>query len=100
MPVGYMQGTKKARNTPSISAYHQVGIKAGLAPVIGLNQMNRPAYRFAVNTQNPPDTPAYQSYAAQVAYLYANKLVSVNPQCSGGVGRKQLFLCFNSGPNN
>lgn len=92
--VGYMSGSKKARNTASISNYHQVGVKAGLAP-----KTNGPAIMFrAYNTsdaqqkQTVPQTSAYVTYQAQVNYLIANNLVSRNPQCSGGVGRRQPYI--------
>lgn len=87
-----MSGAKKARQTASISNYQQVGIKAGLAPTAtGPDVMFR-AYNIG-GAQQTATVPSFiRSYAAQVAFLRNNNLISVNPQSSGGIGR--MFMHF------
>lgn len=92
---GYMSGAKKARQTASISNYQQVGIKSGLAPsATGPDIMFR-AYNQhgAQQTATVPST--VKGYNAEIAYLFANKLVSVNPSASGGVGRRYPIARLN-----
>lgn len=92
--VGYMSGSKKARSTSSISNYHQVGVKAGLAPkATGTANMFRAFNNSdALQKSTVPLTSAYRTYSQQVAFLVSNNLVSRNPQCSGGVGRRQPYV--------
>ena len=79
MPVGYMYGSKRARSTPSIANKANCGgpIKGGLAPRVGLESRNLPAYHRAVNGPllisrfcTGPYDPKYHR----------------NPASSGGVG--------------
>ena len=82
-----MQGSKRARNTPSISNKGSIyGTMGGLAPRVG-------TYRHILIKggkglpQLNGKTPTYQKM-----YLFANNLVSVNPLGSGGVGKKNLLI--------
>jgi hypothetical protein len=90
--VGYMQGSKRARSTPSIANSTKIfGIMGGLAPRTGLNDLA--VYRhtqikgakgiLALNCKTPTQ---------QQAYLKQYKLLSVNPLGSGGVGKKVLMF--------
>lgn len=92
---GLMNGSRRARMTPSIVNYHQVGIKSGLAPkATGPAVMFR-AYNIGGAQQFPTVPYNVRGYAAQVAYLKANKLVSVNPAGSATVGRKYPIARMN-----
>jgi len=87
-----MNGSKKARNASAISNKTSVfGIMPGLAPKQGgrtasvyrhiQKNASRPIY--ALNGKTP---------AQQKLYLQQNKLVSVNPASSGGVGKRALIM--------
>lgn len=87
-----MNGSKKARNASAISNRTNVfGIVGGLGPRQGNTSAS--VYRhiqrksgkpiFALNGKTP---------AQQKTYLHQNKLVSVNPLTSGGVGKKTLMF--------
>ena len=92
---GYMSGSKKARHTASIVNYQQVGIKSGLAPrTNGPNVMFR-AYKIGHAQQTSTVPFNVVGYAAQVAYLQNNNLVSVNPAGSAFVGRKYPIARLN-----
>lgn len=85
--TGLMNGSKKARNTASITAYKQVGVKSGLVP-----RTNGPAVMFRAynigDAQQKTTVPfSVKGETARVQWLRDNKLVSVNPASSGGVGR-------------
>jgi hypothetical protein len=92
---GYMSGSKKARQTASISNFQQVGIKSGLAPSATGSDLMFRAYNQhgAQQTATVPST--VKGYNAEIAYLFANKLVSVNPSASGGVGRRYPIARLN-----
>lgn len=84
---GLMNGSKKARSTPSIVNNKQVGSKSGLAPKTnGPASMFR-AYNIGGAQQHPTVPSSVKGYAAQVQYLRDNKLIQRNPASSGGVGR-------------
>ena len=88
MPVGLMNGSKKARNTPSIANKTSVfGIMGGLAPRTGTSNVS--VYR---HLQMKGSRGLPQLYGKpidyQKNYLKTNKLLSVNPLGSGGVGKK------------
>lgn len=87
-----MQGSKRARSTPSISNRGSIyGIMGGLAPRNGVSNVG--TYRHIVIKgghglpQLNGKDPTYQKM-----YLFANNLVSVNPVSSGGVGKKNLLI--------
>lgn len=99
-----MQGSKRARSTPSISNQTSIfGIMGGLAPSVGRNnvavyrhqlikggqgdqwQYKAPYYRNPGVA--PFNTPGTQGY-----YMKTNKILSVNPLKSGGVGKKTLMF--------
>jgi len=87
-----MQGSKRARNTPSISNKTSVfGIMGGLAPRTG--NMNPGTYRHILIKagrglpQLNGKTPEQQQ-----KYLKDNNLLSVNPLTSGGVGKRTLMF--------
>ena len=88
MPVGLMNGSKRARNTPSIANKTSVfGIMGGLAPRTGTS--DAAVYRH-LQIKGSRGLP--QLYGKpidyQKTYLKTNKLLSVNPLGSGGVGKK------------
>ena len=91
-----MQGSKRARNTPSISNQGSIyGIMGGMAPRVGLS--DTAVYRHQLIKGAKGDTwqytnPYYNNPAAQKQYMFDNKIVSVNPLKSGGVGKRVLFL--------
>jgi hypothetical protein len=94
---GYMSGSKKARSTASIVNNKQVGVKAGLAPTRNASAATARAFQTsdAQLTATVPNTPAYRTVAAQVGFLRARGLVSVNPAGSGFVGRRYPIARMN-----
>ena len=87
-----MQGSKHARNTPSISNKTSVfGIMGGLASRTG--NMSAGVYRHLLikGSRGLPQlnglTPSQQQ-----TYLTQNELLSVNPLKSGGVGKRMLMI--------
>lgn len=91
-----MNGSKRARNTPSISCNTKIfGIMGGSAPRIGINS-DSAVYRYAQRRGGKSLNFLFNlPVATQKAYLAKNKLLSVNPLASGGVGKKVLL--YNSG---
>jgi hypothetical protein len=90
--VGYMQGSKKARHTPSISNQTSIfGIMGGLAPRVGVSD---PAVYRHIQIKGAKGLPQLNGLtpAQQQTYLQQNKLLSVNPLKSGGVGKRMLML--------
>jgi hypothetical protein len=93
MPVGYMQGSKKARSTSSISNRTSVfGIMGGLAPRIGLNDTAVYRNQQIRGGKGLPGLNKSLPADQQKKYLVDNKLLSVNPLASGGVGKKTLMF--------
>ena len=87
-----MQGSKRARSTPSISNRGSIyGIMGGLAPRTGVSNVGTYRHIVIKGGQGLPQlngkSPTYQKN-----YLFANNLVSVNPVSSGGVGKKNLLI--------
>lgn len=82
--VGYMSGSKRARNTPSITNNTKIfGIMGGTVSLTGrrdsiVHHLKRKATNL--NKIPPQPTPGYD-------YMFKNRLLSRNPLCSGGVGR-------------
>ena len=90
--VGYMQGSKRARNTPSISNKTSVfGIMGGLAPRTG--NMNSGIYRHILikGSRGLPHLNG-KTPEQQQLYMKQNKLLSRNPLTSGGVGVRTLMF--------
>ena len=87
-----MQGSKKARNTPSISNKTSVfGIMGGLAPRTGVRDVA--AYRH-IQIKGSKGLPQLygKTPQEQKQYLNQNNLLSVNPLTSGGVGKRTLMF--------
>ena len=90
--VGYMQGSKKARRTPSIANNTKIfGIMGGLAPRVGVSDAAVYRHQQIKGGRGLPQlngkTPEQQQH-----YMKVNNLLSVNPMSSGGVGKR--FLLF------
>jgi hypothetical protein len=87
-----MQGSKRARRTPSIANQTSIfGIMGGLAPRQGSTSSS--VYRHIQIKGSKGLPQLYQlSPSAQQAYLQRNRLLSVNPLASGGVGKKSLLF--------
>jgi len=87
-----MQGSKRARSTPSISNKTSIfGIMGGLAPRVGVRDVA--AYRH-IQIKGGKGLPQLNGLtpAQQQTYLQQNKLLSVNPLKSGGVGKRMLMI--------
>ena len=87
-----MQGSKRARNTPSISNKTSVfGIMGGLAPRTGIT--NAGIYRHIL-IKGAKGLPQLNGKTPQQQQLYMkqNQLLSVNPLTSGGVGKRTLMF--------
>lgn len=87
-----MQGSKKARYTPSISNKTSIfGIMGGLAPRVGTSDVA--VYRH-IQIKGSKGLPQLYGLptARQQTYLQNNKLLSVNPLASGGVGKRVLMF--------
>ena len=90
--TGYMQGSKRARHTSSISNKTSVfGIMGGLAPRTGIT--NAGTYRH-IQIKGSRGLPKLygKTPEQQQTYLKDNKLLSVNPLTSGGVGKRTLMF--------
>jgi len=87
-----MQGSKRARSTPSIANSTKIyGIMGGLAPRVGISD---PAVYRHTQIKGAKGIPQLngKTPAQQLTFLTANKLLSVNPLTSGGVGKKTLMF--------
>lgn len=85
-----MNGSKKARNATSIVNNTKVfGGMSGLAPRTGLTTSLR---RHILSKATVKDR--IPQGAAGYTFMKANNLLSRNPQCSGGVGKGKLFMCY------
>ena len=92
-----MQGSKKARRTPSISNQTSIfGIMGGLAPRVGLSDAAVYRHQVIKGSRGLPQLYG-KSTDYQKNYLFANKLVSVNPVGSGGIGKGTLLRQANQG---
>ena len=93
MPVGLMNGTKRARSIQSVANNTNVfGIMGGRIPSVGVNTSNRFAQQNRGSTTNPVPYPINMDPAASKEYMSKNNLLSRNPQGSGGVGK--MFMRF------
>ena len=87
-----MSGTKKAKSTPSISNKTTIyGIMGGLAPRVGLSNAGTYNHQVIKGGRGLPELNG-KSFTFQYNYLKTNKLLSVNPLASGGVGKKTLMF--------
>ena len=87
-----MQGSKRARHTPSISNKTSVfGIMGGLAPRTGIT--NAGIYRHIL-IKGAKGLPQLNGKTPQQQQLYMkqNQLLSVNHLTSGGVGKRTLMF--------
>tara|TARA_B110000037_G_scaffold18787_1_gene19702 strand:+ start:7688 stop:7966 length:279 start_codon:yes stop_codon:yes gene_type:complete len=89
---GYMQGSKRARHTPSISNQTSIfGIMGGLAPRTG--NMNSGIYRHILIKAGRGLPQLYgKTPGQQQQYLKQHNLLSRNPLTSGGVGARTLMF--------
>ena len=89
-----MQGSKRARNTPSITNNTKIfGIMGGLAPRVGLSNAGTYNHQVIKGGRGLPQLYG-KSINYQKNYLLTNKLLSVNPVGSGGVGKGVLMRRF------
>jgi len=89
--VGYMQGSKRARNTPSIANKTSIfGIMGGLAPRVGTSNVGTYRHLHIKGSRGLPQLYG-KPIDYQKTYLKTNKLLSVNPLGSGGVGKRVLM---------
>ena len=89
-----MQGSKRARNTPSITNNTKIfGIMGGLAPRVGLSNAGTYNHQVIKGGRGLPQLYG-KSINYQKNYLLTNKLLSVNPVGSGGVGKGVLMRQF------
>jgi hypothetical protein len=92
--VGYMSGSKKARSTPSITNNTKIfGLMGGLAPRVGTSDVAVYRHKIIKGGRGLPElngkTPEQQQY-----YMKVNRLLSINPAGSGGVGKKSNLYHF------
>ena len=86
-----MQGSKKARSTPSIANSTKIfGIMGGLAPRVGLSNPGTYNHQVIKGGRGLPELYG-KSIAFQKNFLFTNKLLSVNPLGSGGIGKMTLL---------
>ena len=87
-----MQGSKRARSTPSITNKTSIfGIMGGLSPRVGVSDVAVYRHQRIKGGRGLPHLYG-KSINYQRNYLFANKLVSVNPLASGGVGKRSLLF--------
>ena len=87
-----MQGSKRARYTPSITNNTNIfGIMGGLAPRVGTGDVAVYRHILIKGSRGLPFLYG-KPPAQQQQYLQQNKLLSVNPLSSGGVGKRVLMF--------
>ena len=87
-----MQGSKRARSTPSIANSTKIyGIMGGIAPRVGISDTAVYRHTQIKGAKGIPELNG-KTPAQQLTFLTANKLLSVNPLTSGGVGKKTLMF--------
>ncbi len=87
-----MQGSKRARSTPSISNQTSIfGIMGGLAPRVGRSDVAVYRHTLIKGSKGLPQLNG-QTPVQQQIYMKNNKLLSVNPLTSGGVGKRVLMF--------
>ena len=86
-----MSGSKNARSTPSISNKTTIyGIIGGPVRATASN-IGTFRHQQIKGSRGLPELNG-KSFAFQFNYLKMNKLLSVNPLASGGVGKKTLMF--------
>ena len=86
-----MSGSKNARSTPSISNKTTIyGIIGGPVRATASN-IGTFRHQQIKGSRGLPELNG-KSFAFQFNYLKMNKLLSVNPLASGGVGKKSLMF--------
>ena len=87
-----MQGSKRARHTPSISNQTSIfGIMGGLAPRIGVRDVAAYRHILIKGAKGIPQLNG-KTPEQQQLYLKQNNLLSKNPLTSGGVGKRTLMF--------
>ena len=87
-----MQGSKRARSTPSIANSTKIyGIMGGIAPRVGISDTAVYRHTQIKGAKGIPQLNG-KTPTQQLTFLTANKLLSVNPLTSGGVGKKTLMF--------
>jgi hypothetical protein len=87
-----MQGIKRSRSTPSIANSTKIyGIMGGLAPRVGISDTAVYRHTQIKGAKGIPQLNG-KTPAQQLTFLTANKLLSVNPLTSGGVGKRTLMF--------
>ena len=86
-----MNGSKRARNAASITNNTKIyGIMGGT-----VNAGRFPSsVRAAIYNQAAVCNCIPNGADAGYEYMKKNNLLSRNPQCSGGVGKKMLMACY------
>ena len=80
-----MQGSKRARHTPSISNKTSIfGIMGGLASRTGVSNAGTYNHIMTKGSKGLSQLNG-KSVEHQKNYLFANNLVSVNPEGTGGI---------------
>lgn len=87
-----MQGSKRARHTASISNSNKIfGIIGGVAPRTGITNVGTYRHIQIKGSSGLPQLNG-KTVQEQQTYLKNNKLLSVNPLTSGGVGKRTLMF--------
>jgi hypothetical protein len=87
-----MSGSRKARNTASISNNTNIfGIMGGLGPRVGLSSDEAVYRNQIIRSGNSLSFLYDKPFPKQYEFLRKNNLLSVNPLASGGVGKKVLL---------
>ena len=90
MVVGLMNGSKRARNAASIANSTKIyGIMGGTVTPGN----HRWSVRTSIYNQSTVCNCIPPGPKAGFEYMKKNQLLSVNPQCTGGVGKKMLMMC-------
>jgi hypothetical protein len=92
MPVGLMNGSKKARHTPSITNKTSIfGIMGGLSSSIGTSNVAVYRHKQIKGSRGLPQLYG-KPINYQQTYLKTNYLLSINPLGSGGVSKKSSMF--------
>ena len=100
-----MNGPKRVRNVQSLTNNTKnYGIMGGLVSLVGRRPSNQSAIKNRASNNLVIPTPGLEpsnfAGAGTIgrAYMMGNNptgrnMMSKNPQCSGGVGRRPVFVC-------
>ena len=91
---GLMNGSKRARHTPSITNSTKIfGIMGGLGPRVGVGVSNIGIYRHILTKGGQGLSELYGlTPAQQERAMRERNILSKNPLGSGGVGKKSLIF--------